>query len=316
MVIDICVDVPSKRADIYISHILNFSRNQVQKLIESKCLFLNGTSFKPSSSLKIGDKISGEIPDESEESFLQPTDMPITIIYEDEHIIVVNKEKGVVVHPAHGHKNDTLVNAIINHCSDLKGIGGVLRPGVVHRLDKDTAGLIVFAKDELSYKELQRQFKQRLVKKHYKVLILGTPKKSEDTIVTNISRALKDRKKFAVSIEGKEAITHYKLLKSNKGISLLEVDIKTGRTHQIRVHMEHIGTPVLGDPFYNKKNYKTYIKDPALLELLTSLKGQTLFAEHLEFAHPVSGELMKFNGVMPEDMKKIIREIDNSAADK
>lgn len=316
MVIDICVNTPAKRADTYLADFLNISRNQIQKYIHSNCLLLNGKIFKPSSSLKVGDKINGVIPEENQETFLEPIDMPITIIYEDQHIIVVNKEKGVVVHPAHGHKNDTLVNAIINHCKDLKGIGGVLRPGVVHRLDKDTAGVIVFAKDEHTYKELQRQFKQRIVKKRYKVLVLGVPKKDEDTIITNISRSSKDRKKFTVSKEGKEAITHYRLLKSNKGISLLEVDIKTGRTHQIRVHMEHIGTPVLGDPFYNKKNYKIYIKDPVLLELLTSLKGQTLFAEHLEFVHPVTGKLMKFNGIIPEDMNKIIKELDNNAADK
>ncbi len=316
MVVDLNVDLPSKRADLFLVTKLNLSRNQIQKLIEQNHLLLNGAPFKPSVSLKKGDRITGSLPEEKEESFLEPVNLPITILYEDEHIIVVNKEKGMVVHPAHGHKNDTLVNAILSHCKDLKGVGGVLRPGVVHRLDKDTSGVIVFAKDEESYKELQRQFKAREVKKRYLVIVLGCPVKTEDTIVSNISRSTKDRKKFTVSKDGKEAITFYKTIKSAGGVSLLEASIKTGRTHQIRVHMEHIGTPVLGDPCYNKKNYKNFIKDPLLLEAVSTLKGQALFAEYLEFKHPVTGKIIGFHGIMPEDMKNIIKRLDTDATDK
>ena len=306
--IEIVSDSNFNRADVFISQYLNISRNQAQKLIEQSYLTLNGNTFKSSTKIKLGDRISGFLPEE-EPTHLQPTDLPITILYEDAHIIVLNKEKGIVVHPAHGHKNDTLVNALIHHCDDLKAIGGVLRPGVVHRLDKDTAGVLVFAKNENSYKELQRQFKAREVKKRYLVLVLGTPKKPEDIIITKIGRKESDRKKFAVKGEGKEAFTQYRLLKTKGGVSLLEVFIKTGRTHQIRVHMEYIGNPVLGDTFYNKKNYKQYISDKELLALALSLKGQALFAEYLEFKHPETGEIMGFHGIMPDDMQQIVKRL-------
>lgn len=316
MVIDLVVAFHSKRADTYLAQILNISRNQIQKFIERTFLTLNGMPFKASTPLRSGDRIAGEIPEENELSYLQPLNIPLNIIYEDQHIIVLNKEKGIVVHPAHGHKDDTLVNAILNHCRDLQGIGGVLRPGVVHRLDKDTAGVIVFAKDEESYKELQRQFKNREVKKLYLVLVRGVPKKLNDIIITNISRSEKDRKRYTVSREGKEAITHYRTIKTNKEISLLEAEIKTGRTHQIRVHMKHIGNPVLGDVFYNKSIKDIPISDKGLLELIQNLKGLALFAEYLEIKHPVTGKNMGFHGIMPEDMKAIIERMEYCAADK
>ncbi|GAB4434132.1 MAG: RluA family pseudouridine synthase [bacterium] len=316
MVVDLVVDSNYRRADLYLSKVLNISRNQIQRLIEERALNLNGKTFKASSPLKCGDIIRGELPEKAETSYLEPLDIPLNILYEDEHILILNKEKGIVVHPANGHKKDTLVNAVINHCKDLKGIGGVLRPGVVHRLDKDTAGVMVFAKDEESYKELQRQFKNREVKKRYLVLVCGTPKRPEDRIITNIGRSEKDRKKFAVTKEGKEAVTQYKVLKTNQEISLLQVEIKTGRTHQIRVHMKYIGNPVLGDTFYNKKIKDIEVKDKNLNDLIKNLRGQALFAEYLEFKHPVKGLVMGFHGVMPEDMKNIIERLDANAVDK
>lgn len=309
MVTDFTVDASYKRVDVYLAQKLNLSRNQIQKYIENGYIKLNGNILKPSNSLKAGDLVSVNIPEESETSQLEAIDMPLNILYEDSDIIVLNKEKGIVVHPANGHRNDTLVNAILGYCQDLKGVGGVLRPGVVHRLDKDTAGVMVFAKDDVSYKELQRQFKEREVKKRYLALVLGKLKMHQATIVTKIGRKEKDRIKFSVKQDGKEAITEYKLLKEGAGISLVEVFIKTGRTHQIRVHMEYIGNPIIGDPFYNKKQYKGIIKDHDLLKLAIEAKGQTLFAEYLEFKHPKSGKIMGFHGIMPDDMKNIIERL-------
>lgn len=309
MVTDFSVDAPYKRVDIYLSQKLNLSRSQIQKFIENGYIKLNGNFPKPSNSVKAGDLVSVNIPEEPEFSQLEAICMPLNILYEDEYIIVLSKEKGIVVHPANGHRNDTLVNAILGHCQDLKGVGGVLRPGVVHRLDKDTAGVMVFAKDDVSYKELQRQFKEREVKKRYLALVLGKLKTHQGTIVTKIGRKEKDRIKFSVKQEGKDAITEYRVLQEGAGISLVEVFIKTGRTHQIRVHMEYIGNPIIGDPFYNKKQYKDFIKDSDLLKLATEVKGQALFAEYLEFKHPITGKIMGFHGIMPDDMKNIIERL-------
>lgn len=306
MVVNLIVNTPAKRADIYLSQVLNISRNQIKRQIELGHLRLNNAPFKVSSPLKIGDVITGEIPEEGVDSYLQPYNYPLHILYEDCHILVLNKEKGIVVHPAPGHKNDTLVNAVLNYCKDLKGIGGVLRPGVIHRLDKDTAGVILFAKDEKSYVELQRQFKNREIKKRYLAIVVGVPNPQEGTIHTKIGRDTKDRKRFAVREEGKEAITTYKTLLTKKGISLLEVIPLTGRTHQIRVHMHYMGTPLLGDTLYKKGALKGKINDEWLLRYAQTIKGQLLFAESLEFTHPISGERMCFKGIMPEDMKTVI----------
>lgn len=315
MVVEVIVENDSKRADSYLSQVLPLSRNQIQKYIKEHILTLNGLPFKPSDSLRAGDKITGHLPSE-ETSQLQPVNIPLEILYEDSDIIVINKEKGVVVHPACGHHNDTLVNALLFHCKDFQPIGGILRPGVVHRLDKDTAGVLVFAKNEKALKELQRQFKERTVKKRYLALVLGTPPKMEDIIITAIGRKSNDRLKFAVKKEGKEAITHYRTLLSSEGISLIEVFIKTGRTHQIRVHMNFIGNPILGDKFYNKKNYSQYIKDKTLLQMAMAIEGQALFAEHLEFKHPTTGNLLSFHGLMPDDMKKIVSRLGKYATNK
>jgi 23S rRNA pseudouridine1911/1915/1917 synthase len=315
MVINLRVESHAKRADLYISEQICVSRTQVKNLIETGNILLNNKIFKPSVALIAGDLIAGNMPESIRDETLAPLAIKLDILYEDEHMIIINKEKGIVVHPAHGHKDDTLVNALIYHCKDLKGIGGILRPGVVHRLDKDTAGVMVFAKDEKSCYEFQRQFREREVVKKYLVLVLGTPAKSEDTIVTMVGRSKKDRKKFAVTLEGREAVTQYRVLKSFGGLSLVEVIIKTGRTHQIRVHMEYIGHPVVGDICYNRKNYKQYIKNPKLLEIATSIKGQALCASFLEITHPENHKKMGFKGKIPEDMQKIINWMDLHGTD-
>ncbi len=247
MVVNIRVDSSFKRADLFLSQTLGLTRNRIQQLIEQGFLLLNCNPFKPSSRLKNGDIISGTIPEATEDEELKPVNLPLDIVYEDESLIIINKPRGIVVHPSFGHKEDTIVNAIIHHCKDILSISGAKRPGVVHRLDKDTSGLLLFAKNDKALNELQRQFKNREVIKKYLALLLGKPEKEADTIITNIGRHPKDRKKFAVTKEGRQAITEYKILKSYYGISLADITIKTGRTHQIRVHMSYIKTPIIAE---------------------------------------------------------------------
>lgn len=313
MVIDIKVDGLYKRADIYLSTKLNLSRNRVQDYIKNGRILLNYKIFKPSTSLKSGDIITGEVETEPENIDLKPFDYQLKILFEDDWLIVIDKEKGIVVHPAKGHKDDTIVNALLNHCKDLKGIGCKLRPGIVHRLDKDTSGVMVIAKEEKSYYELQKQFKERLVEKKYLALIYGTPKKMEDTIITGIGRSESDRKRFSVKQSGKEAVSQYKVLATNKEVSLVEINIKTGRTHQIRVHMSYIGHPIIGDSVYGKKNYGGFIKDRQLLSMIEKIEGQALLSYSLSFYHPVTKKYLSFNASIPEEMKKIIEYIDKNA---
>jgi 23S rRNA pseudouridine1911/1915/1917 synthase len=310
MVIEIHITNNIKRADLFLSEKLGITRNQVQRLIEQQKLLLNNKPFKPSTKLKKNDIITGTIPEPEEEILKPNTSIKLNILYEDRSIIVINKPKGVVVHPAHGHKEDTIVNALLSHCKDLSGIGGVLRPGVVHRLDKDTSGILIFAKNDLAYQSLQKQFKNREIIKKYLALLLGAPLKKEDTIITNIGRDPKDRKKFAVLKEGREAITEYKILKTLYGVSLADILIKTGRTHQIRVHMKYINAPIIGDKDYNKKNYESIITNKELLNLCKSIKGQALCAYYISFRHPENQEIMSFKISPPEDMENIIKWMD------
>lgn len=316
MVVNIKVDCSAKRADLFLSQTLGLTRNRVQHLIEQGFLLLNNNPFKPSSRLKIGDMVSGNIPEETDDEELKPIYLPLDIIYEDESLIIINKPKGIVVHPSFGHKKDTIVNAILHHCKEVLNIAGSKRPGVVHRLDKDTSGLLLFAKNDQALNELQKQFKNREVIKKYLALLLGKPDKNEDIIITNIGRHPKDRKKFAVTKEGRQAITEYKILKSFSGVSLAEITIKTGRTHQIRVHMSYINTPIIGDKDYNKKNYENIIKDANLLKLCKDMKGQALCAYFLSFRHPITGKIMEFKINPSSDMKEIINWIEKYGTDK
>ncbi len=308
--IDIEVEGSHKRADLYLSCQLNISRSKVQQFIREGKILLNGKIFKPSAELNKGDRITGFIDSEPQEIDLKPLEYPLKIVYEDSHIMVIDKDKGMVVHPAKGHKDDTLVNAIINHCKDLKGIGGELRPGIVHRIDKDTAGLLVVAKDEESYGNLQRQFAHREIEKSYLAIVYGCPEMTEGAIVTKIGRSEKDRKKFSVRQEGKEAVSHYKVLKTDGQISLVEVMIKTGRTHQIRVHLSHIKHPIVGDNIYGKKNFGAHIKDKELLKLINDIDGQVLLAYRLSFIHPVENKKMEFKAEIREDMKNLINYLE------
>lgn len=285
------------RIDSFVSNkISDLSRTMIVKLIESDNIKVNGKSQKPSYKIQAGDKISIEIP-EVKEVDLKAQEIPINIIYEDNDIIVINKEKGMVVHPAEGNWDGTLVNAIMAHCKDsLSGIGGELRPGIVHRLDKDTSGILIIAKNDKAHINLSEQIKNREVKKKYIALVRGIVPENEATINMPIGRSTKDRKKMEVTKNGKEAITHFKVLKRYGKYTLLEVKIDTGRTHQIRVHLAEIGYPVVGDMVYsNGKNEFGVV-------------GQMLHAQSLDFKHPTTGKKMHLEAELPEYFKKIIEQ--------
>lgn len=283
------------RLDAYIAKEHNeLSRAMIQKMLEDGNITVNGNKKKSSYKVKINDKITINN-QEIKDTKIIAQDIPIEIVYEDSDIIVVNKPKGLVVHPANGNPDGTLVNAIMNICKDsLSGIGGEKRPGIVHRLDKDTSGLLIIAKNDKAHLNMSEQIKDRKVKKIYIALVRGVIEENEATINMPIARSKKDRKKMAVDKDGKEAVTHFKVLKRYDKYTLIEVKIDTGRTHQIRVHMSEIGHPIIGDEVYsNGKNE-------------FDVKGQMLHAKSLDFTHPISGKKIHLEAEIPEYFKKIL----------
>ena len=288
------------RLDSYIStKDINLSRAAIQKLLEDKNITVNGEIKKNSYKVKSGDVIEINIP-EVKDSGIKAEDIPVEIVYEDSDIIVVNKPKGMVVHPANGNPDGTLVNAIMNICKDsLSGIGGEIRPGIVHRLDKNTSGLLIIAKNDNAHSKMSEQIKNREVKKIYIALVRGIIQEDEATISMPIARSKKDRKKMAVDKDGKEAITHFKVLKRYDKYTLLEIKIDTGRTHQIRVHMSQIGHPVIGDDVYsNGKNE-------------FGVEGQMLHARSLDFKHPITGKSIHLEAELPKYFKDVIATCDS-----
>lgn len=295
-------ELESARLDAYISSkIPEISRMTVKRLLEENKILVNKKVQKASYKVQKGDSIEVEI-DKPKEIELKAQDIPIEIIYEDDDIIVVNKPKGLVVHPANGNPDGTLVNAIMAICKDsLSGIGGEIRPGIVHRLDKDTSGLLIVAKNDIAHINMSNQIKNREVKKTYIALVRGTVPEDEATINMPIGRSTKDRKKMAVTRNGKEAITHFKVLErynTQKGTyTLLQIKIDTGRTHQIRVHMSEIGHPVIGDKVYsNGKNE-------------FGVEGQCLHAKILEFKHPITGKQMHLEAPLPQYFQDILAKM-------
>lgn len=274
------------------------SRSMIQKLIEDQAILVNQKPVRTSYQIRKQDQITIQIP-EVKESNMKAQDIPIDIIYEDQDILVVNKPKGMVVHPANGNPDGTLVNAIMAKCKDgLSGIGGELRPGIVHRLDKDTSGLLIVAKNDQAHIKMSEQIKNREVKKIYIALVKGIVKENEATIQMPIGRSQQDRKKMAVRKDGKEAVTHFKVLKRYLHNTLLELKIDTGRTHQIRVHMAQIGHPVVGDMVYSKGKNEF------------GVEGQMLHAKRLEFMHPITGKKLILEAPLPKYFEEILQKLD------
>ena len=292
----------NKRIDSYIACVdSNYSRTAVQRLIEENKILVNGNKAKSSYKVQVGDKI--EIQEEPpKEIELKAQEIPIEVIYEDNDIIVINKPKGMVVHPANGNPDGTLVNAVMAICKDsLSGIGGEIRPGIVHRLDKDTSGIIIVAKNDKAHINLSEQIKNHEVKKTYIALVRGIVKENNATINMPIGRSKTDRKKMDVDKNGKNAITHFEVMKRYKDCTLLKVNIETGRTHQIRVHLSHIGYPIIGDSTYsNGKNR-------------WNIEGQCLHAKCLDFVHPITGKKMHLEAELPKYFKELIESLDKES---
>ena len=291
-------EINCKRLDAYLSEKTEYSRTAIQRLIDEKNVIVNGKNEKASYKVQEGDCI--DIQEEpAKEIQLKAQDIPVEILYEDDDIIVVNKPKGMVVHPANGNPDGTLVNSLMAICKDsLSGIGGEIRPGIVHRLDKNTSGAIIVAKNDKAHINLSEQIKNHEVKKTYIALVRGVVKENNATIKMPIARSKNDRKKMDVDKNGKEAVTHFKVLKRFKDCTLLEVNIETGRTHQIRVHLSHIGYPILGDDVYsNGKNKWNEV-------------GQFLHAKSLDFKHPITGKEMHIEARLPVYFEKILEELE------
>lgn len=286
------------RLDKYLSELNNdLSRVMIQKLIDNGNITVNEKIIKSSYKINVGDVIKVVV-EEPKETTIKPENLPLNVVYEDNDIIVVNKEKGMVVHPGNGNLDGTLVNAVLERCKgSLSGIGGEIRPGIVHRLDKDTSGLIIVAKNDKAHIKLSEDLKNHNIQKTYLALVRGIVKENEATIDMPIGRSDNVRTKMAVKKNGKNAITHFKVLKRYAGYTLLEVKIETGRTHQIRVHLAEIGYPVVGDMVYSNG------KNPFNVE------GQMLHAWKLEFYHPITNKKMELEAELPKYFKDVLELI-------
>ena len=282
------------RLDVFLTGVYPaHSRSYFTKLIKDGNVLVDGKQEKAGVLLKADQEISVDFPEDVPLEVL-PENIPLDIVYEDGDVILVNKPKGMVVHPAAGHTGGTLVNALLYHCNDLSGINGVLRPGIVHRIDMDTTGIVIACKNDASHKKIAGQLKAHSITRAYYALVHGGFTEDSGTIDLPIGRDPKDRKKMAVRENGKNAVTHYEVVTRYQGYTLLRMKLETGRTHQIRVHMAHEGHPLAGDPLYGVKKEK--IKST----------GQCLHAYLLGFEHPSSGEYMEFSTPLPEEFRKIL----------
>jgi 23S rRNA pseudouridine1911/1915/1917 synthase len=292
-----------QRVDVFISEKTGITRSQVLRLIEKSMVRIVCEPVKAKYKVKKGDVIEVETPEKETEA-LVPEDLDIDILFSDEHICVVNKPPGMVVHPAAGNRRGTLMNALRSHFKNLANIGGPLRPGVVHRLDKDTSGTIVVALSDPAYYGLIRQFKERSIIKRYLALVYGSPKADKGEISSAIGRSASDRKKMSTRTRHpKEARTSWHTLRRFKDATLISVQLETGRTHQIRVHMASIGHPVLGDKTYGRKT------SLPIATRKVRFPRQMLHAELLGFEHPITGEHMEFMSSIPEDMQKALEKL-------
>lgn len=304
------------RLDKYIHHIFpDHSRSFYQKLIKENHILVNGKELKASYKVAVGDRISIEYP-EPKHTYLIPENIPLHIVYQDEQIVVINKQAGLVVHPGAGIKNGTLVNALLFHVKNLASIGSPLRPGIIHRLDKNTTGLMVIAKDDQSYLNLSKQLTEKLILREYQALVWYQIQQQEGTIKTYLNRSKRDRRLFSVAKQGKVAITHYKVEKLYNFLTLLNVTLETGRTHQIRSHLNYFHHPVFGDPAYHGRNRQlnqlNKQQDKQLArELLNLMSRQALHAKNLSFIHPLSKKRMYFESSLPEDFQTVLDKLNS-----
>jgi 23S rRNA pseudouridine1911/1915/1917 synthase len=288
-----------KRLDVFLAEaIADVSRSQLTRHIGQGAVTVNGADSAPSRKLRAGDVVIWQPPPVAPTELLAE-DIPLTIVHEDRWLVVLDKPAGLVVHPAAGHEAGTLVNALLAHCRDLRGIGGELRPGIVHRIDKDTSGLLVVAKDDVTMNALGAAFKAHTVERVYDALVVGKPPAASGRIDTLYGRDPKDRKKFSSRVrEGKRAVTNWKVLERWAGAARIEARLETGRTHQVRVHLTALGCPLLGDQTYGRTP-----REPALRPMAEALGRQALHARTLGFVHPATGELMRFSSELPPDMQ-------------
>lgn len=276
------------------------SRSRLHRLIVDGSVLLNGAPTKPSQSVQPGDRVSVSVPPPRPLG-LTPQSIPLTVVYQDEHVVVVDKPAGLTVHPGPGHPDQTLVNALLALCPDIQGVGDGLRPGIVHRLDKDTSGLMVAAKHHQAHQALSNQIKAREVTKGYLAVAVGAPDPPSGLIDAPIGRDLRRRKRMAVTPGGRESRTRYRQLEGFAGFSLLELYLETGRTHQIRVHLAHLGHPLLGDGVYGRRS--------------PMLERHFLHAHHLGFRHPFSGQEVEFRSALPEDLARVLARLRAGADD-
>ena len=297
-----------KRIDILAAEKTGITRSQIQKLIEKGSLIINSRPVSRNYRTKAGDIIEITITEEKTSELIAEA-LPLEILYKDEYLAVVNKPSGMVVYPAAGHSRGTLMNALLYHCKKLANIGGPLRPGVVHRLDKDTSGVMVIALDDRTYYDLTGQFKQRTINRKYIALLYGNLKEDKGVISLSIGRSESDRKKMSTRVKrGKEAVTTWKVIERFHGAALIEAKLKTGRTHQIRVHFASVGHPVLGDRTYGKKIEIEIQKETGKRKKI-SFPRQMLHAELLGFTHPVTGKYLEFHSPFPGDMEKMLKKL-------
>lgn len=299
--IKVTSEMAGKRLDVVLSEqCSDLTRSYINKLCKEERAALNGKTSKGNKKCKEGDVITLQVPEPTELEIL-PEEMNLDIGYEDQDVILINKPKGMVVHPAAGHYSGTLVNGLMAHCKDdLSGINGVLRPGIVHRIDKDTTGILIVCKNDMAHQSIAKQLYDHSITRKYHAIVYGNIKEEEGTVNAPIGRSLKDRKKMGIVMDGKHAVTHYKVLKRlKKGFTYIECQLETGRTHQIRVHMASIKHPLLGDDVYGPKKSKY------------TLEGQCLHAKVLGFVHPRTGEYMEFEVSLPEYFEKLLNKLDN-----
>ncbi len=300
-----------KRLDIFLHEAADeFSRSRLQALIREGLVLVDGQARKTSFLLMGGEEIRLVNPVPTKPIRVLPEAIPLDIIYEDQSLLVLDKPAGLVVHPAAGNWDGTLVNALLHHCHDLAGIGGELRPGIVHRLDRDTSGILVVAKDDFSHRHLSRQFKQHTIAREYVALVYGRIKQAKGSFASNLGRNPRDRKKMAsVMRGGRRAVTHYDVLERLPATTFLRLNLETGRTHQIRVHLSEASHPLVGDRIYGKKGIERQYAGDGRLAFLRNFPRQVLHARLLGFVHPRSGEYLEFTAPVPDDLENLLRRL-------